>query len=259
MRRTINQALLTIALAAFVSSPAHAYVEAPMTLGAVIAQSTVVCTMAVTKVDKAQSIIIYQKVADIKGKHPQETIKHILKQELRPGEIKALMEWAEPGKMAVFFHNGGASETCTGMNWYQAYAQGEWWGMSHGEPFLLRSFAGKSEKLPSIVSEIIAGKEALAPCMVDGNKDDLHKKTARIQRLKASLKLQDYNPEARLCRVGRRGHPPAGRHARLLAIRSPRQGGCSRAVGHMRRFRRRRQARRLPVEHVEGHAPAKPG
>jgi len=193
--KTVVRALLTLGLLAFVANPARAYVEAPMTLGAVIAQSTVICTMTVTKVDKAQGIIIYQKLQDIKGKHNQETIKHMLKQELRAGEIKALMDWAEPGKVALFFHNGGASETCTGMNWYQSYAQGEWWGMTHGEPFLLRSFAGKAEKLAGIVADVNAGKEVLVPCMVDGNKEDLHKKTARIQRLKVSLKLQDYNPK----------------------------------------------------------------
>ena len=81
------------------------------------------------------------------------------------------------------------------MNWYQAYAQGEWWDMSHGEPYLLRSYAGKTEKLAGIVKEMLQGKEVLAPCMVNGNLDDLHKKTARIQRVKASLKLLDYNPK----------------------------------------------------------------
>ena len=175
--------------------PVQAYVEAPMTIGAVIAQSTTICMMTVTKVDKTQNMVIFQKVKDIKGKHNQDVIKHIFKQELRPGEIKEIMNWAEPGKVAVFFHNGSASETCTGMNWYQAYPQGDWWGMSHGEPFLLRSYAGKVEKLPAIVADINSGKEVLVPCMVDGNKDDLHKKTARIQRVKASLKLQDYNPK----------------------------------------------------------------
>ena len=174
---------------------ARAYVEAPMSLGAVIAQSQVICLMTVVKVDKAQNMIIYQKVQDIKGKHPQETIKHTIKGEIKPGECKEIMAWAEPGKMAVFFHNGSASETCTGLNWYQAYPQGEWWGMSHGEPFLLRSYAGKAEKLPAIVKDIMDGKEVLASCMVDGNKDDLHKKIARIQRVKASLKIQDYNPK----------------------------------------------------------------
>ena len=190
-----RKSLLSTLIVVGVSTFARAYVEAPMTLGSVIAQSTNVCVVQVMKVDKAQNLIIYQKVADLKGKHNQELIKHSIKQELRAGEIKEIMNWAEPGKMAVFFHNGAASETCTGMNWYQCYPQGDWWGMSHGEPFLLRSYAGKVEKLPSFVTDIVAGKETIVPCMVDGNKDDLHKRVGRIQRVKASLKLQDYNPK----------------------------------------------------------------
>src|SRR5438132_7017190 len=105
------------------------------------------------------------------------------------------MKWAEVGKQAVFSHNGGASETFIGVTWYQAYPQGEWWGMSHGEPFMLRSYAGKVDKLPGFVSEMVAGKEVVVPCMVDGDKEALHKKIAKIQRLKASLKIQDYNPK----------------------------------------------------------------
>ena len=176
--------------------PAPGYVEAPMSLGAVIAQSTNIVLMTVSKVDKAQNLIVYQKVQDLKGKHPVDTIKHnIGRGGLRAGEWEEIMKWAEVGKPAVFFHNGGASETYIGVTWYQAYPNGEWWGMSHGEPFLLRSYAGKVDKLPGILADILANKEVIVPCMVDGDKEALHKKTAKVQRLKVSLKLQDYNPK----------------------------------------------------------------
>src|SRR5262245_36222647 len=178
------------------ASTSQAYVEAPMTLGAVVTQSIVVCSMVVTKVDKQNNLIVYQKVADIKGKHPTDVIKHnIGRGGLRPGEWQEIMNWAEVGKPAVFFHNGGASETYIGVTWYQAYPNGEWWGMSHGEPFLMRSYAGKVDKLPQAVADMQAGKEVVVPAMVDGDKEALHKKTAKIQRLKCSLKLQDYNPK----------------------------------------------------------------
>jgi len=193
MRFKLPLAALAVVL---LTRSAPAYVEAPLSLGAVIAQSVVVCSMVVTKVDKQNNLIIFQKVADIKGKHPQDVIKHnIGRGGLRPGEWEEIMKWAEVGKPAVFFHNGGASETYIGTTWYQAYPNGEWWGMSHGEPFLLRSYAGKVDKLPAAVAEIVAGKEVIVPCMVDGDKEAIHKKTAKIQRLKASLKIQDYNPK----------------------------------------------------------------
>jgi hypothetical protein len=187
-----------LALATLLLAPrsAPAYVEAPMSFGAVVTQSTNVVLMVVTKVDRQQNLIIYQKVQDLKGKHPQDTIKHnIGRGGLRAGEWEEIMKWAEVGKQAVFFHNGGASETYIGVTWYQAYPQGEWWGMSHGEPFMLRSYCGKIDKLPGIMADVLANKEVIVPGMVDGDKEALHKKAAKVQRLKASLKLQDYNPK----------------------------------------------------------------
>src|SRR5438874_8784669 len=182
VQRTLAAAAVAAALALvfLTPRPAPGYVEVPMSLGSVISQSTNVVLMTVTKVDKEKNLVIYQKVQDVKGKHPQEVIKHnIGRGGLRPGEWEEIMKWAEVGKPAVFFHNGGASETYIGVTWYQAYPQGDWWGMSHGEPFLLRSYAGKVDKLGPAVAEIIANKEVIVPCMVDGDKEALHKKTAK--------------------------------------------------------------------------------
>src|SRR3954465_13189596 len=87
-------------------------------------------------------------------------------------------------------HNGGASETFLPGYWYQTYA-GDWWAMSHGEPFLLRSYAGKVDKLAAAVTSIIAGQEVVIPCMID-DKPQLHVRAAKVQRVKASMKIQDY-------------------------------------------------------------------
>ena len=88
--------------------------------------------------------------ADLKGKHPTDVVKHAIgKRGFHPREWQNIIAWAEPGKKAVFFHNGGASETCIGTYWYQCYREGEWWGMSHAEPYLLRTFCGDPEKLAS--------------------------------------------------------------------------------------------------------------
>ena len=175
--------------------PAQAYVEIPYALGKIIAESTNIVVMRVEKVDKEKNLIVYRKVRDLKGKHPTEEIKHnIGRAGFNPREWQYPMAWAEVGKTAVFFHNGGASETCIGTYWYQAYA-GDWWGMSHGEPFMLRSFAGNIDKLIAAVTIIVAGGESVVPCMVDGPKDDLHLRRAKIQRLRVSLKLQEYNPK----------------------------------------------------------------
>jgi len=179
---------------AFSSSTAHAYIEAPHSLGQVISLSSNVVLVRVEKVDKTNNLIIFKKVKDLKGQHPTDTIKHnIGKGGYNPREWQYTMDWAEPGKTAVFFHNGGAGEMCIGSYWYQVGANGEWWGLTHGEPFLLRSYCGNVEKLANAVTDINAGKEVVVPCMVDGNKDELHVRKAKIQRLRASLKLGDYN------------------------------------------------------------------
>jgi hypothetical protein len=185
---------LTLSLFAGAADAARAYVEAPHSLGTVIQLSTNVVLVRVEKVDRQNNVIVYRKIKDLKGKHPTDVIKHnIGRGGFHPREWQYPMEWAEAGKRAVFFHNGSASETCIGTYWYQAYLNSDWWGMSHGEPFLLRTFAGRVDKLAAAVTDIAAGKEVIVPCMVDGNKDDLHLRRAKIQRLRASLKLADYN------------------------------------------------------------------
>src|SRR5919199_722362 len=177
---------------------ARAYVEAPHSLGQVIHLSTNVVVIRVESVDKEKNQIVFRKVRDLKGKHTQELIRHnIGKAGFHPREWQTVMNWAEVGKTAVFFHNGNASETCLGKYWYQCYGNAgdpnAWWAMSHGEPFLLRSYAGNVEKLISAVTDVVAGREGVVPFMGDGNKDDLHLGKAKIQRLKVSLKLLDYN------------------------------------------------------------------
>src|SRR5262249_42427476 len=108
-------------------------------------------------------------------------------------EWKNVMAWADVGKKAVFFHNGTASETCIGTYWYQCYPEGEWWAMSHGEPYLLRTFFGDIDRLVSAVVKMQQGQEAIVPCLADGQLDQLHERKGKVQRLKASLKRGNYD------------------------------------------------------------------
>jgi hypothetical protein len=201
-RRLVGGVLVVLAaaLVLLVRGPeALAYVEAPHSLGQVVNLSSNVVLMRVTAVDRTKNAIIYTKVRDLKGVHKQQEIRHLIgKNGLDPREWQVVMAWAEVGKEAVFFHNGSQSETCTGLYWYQCYGNANdpngWWGMTHGEPFLLRSFAGKVGKLAAAVADMLAGKEVIVPCMVDGNKDHLKSGKARVQRCRASLKRGDYNP-----------------------------------------------------------------
>ena len=189
LKRFTPLALLLIA------SPARAYIEAPMSLGEVINQSNVITVMRVSKVDKEKKLVVYEKVEDLRGKFPTTAARHVITGQLKEGEIKTVLDLAEPGKTAVFFAKDGACEMCLDFYWYQIYKQGDdLYTMSHGEPFLLRSYAGKADRLGPIVRAILDGKEVAVPCMED-SKELLHKRAARIQRLKASLKLITYDPK----------------------------------------------------------------
>ncbi len=177
---------------------AHAYVEAPHSLGQIVGLSTNIVVMRVKSIDRTRNAIIYTKIRDIKGVHKQEEIRHSIGTAgFEPREWQNVMNWAEVGKEAVFFHNGPQSETCIGNYWYQTGGNPNdlngWWGMTHGEPFLLRAFCGRVDKLIPAVTDIHAGKEVVVPCLVDGNVNDLKSGKARVQRLRASLKLDKYD------------------------------------------------------------------
>jgi hypothetical protein len=186
--------LLLPLAALLLAGPAYAYVEAPYSLGQVCNESTNIVLVEVARVNKDKNLIIYKKVQDLKGKHPTEEIKHNIGQRgYHEREWKNVMAWAEVGKRAVFFHNGGASETCVGGYWYQCYPENDWWGMSHAEPFLLRTYYGDADKMAAAVSRMLEGKEVVVPCMADSNKDELHQRKGKVQRLKASLARGNYD------------------------------------------------------------------
>src|SRR5688572_25617545 len=54
-------------LSSLLSSPAHAYVEVPFTLGRVVNESTIIVLLRVEKVDKEKNLIVFRKVRDVKG------------------------------------------------------------------------------------------------------------------------------------------------------------------------------------------------
>jgi hypothetical protein len=190
LRRFLMLAVVWLAAAA----AARAYVEAPHSLGQVCKESTNIVLMEVTKVDKTKNLIVFKKLEDLKGKHPADTIKHNIGQRgFAPREWQNIMKWAEEGKKALFFHNGGASETCIDTYWYQCYPEGEWWGLSHAEPFLLRTYYGEPEKLAAYVKKILNNEEVVVPCLADGDKNQFHERKGKVQSMRASLKRGNYD------------------------------------------------------------------
>src|SRR5262249_47660035 len=94
--------------------------------------------------------------------------------------------------------------------------------MSHAEPFMLRTYCGDAEKLANAVTAVHAGKEVIVSCMADGNKDQLHQRKGKLQRLKASLKLQEYNAKRDFVALGGDGDDiPEIKTTILLAESTP--------------------------------------
>src|SRR5258705_7715369 len=113
-KRSMCFALLVAALAivSIKDRPAQAYVEIPYTLGRVINEATNICVMRVEKVDKERNLIIYTKVADLKGKHPADTIKHnIGRGGFHPRDRQVFIATAAAGEIGGFFRHKPASDT----------------------------------------------------------------------------------------------------------------------------------------------------
>jgi hypothetical protein len=205
--RWLGTAFVLLALATVPVIPvAHAYIEAPHSLGQIVHESTNIVLVEVLRVNKEKNLVIYKKLKDLKGKEAAEEIKHnIGERGFHPREWQTIKKWAEVGKKAVFFHNGGASETCTGDYWYQCYREGEWWGMSHAEPFLLRTYTGDAEKLAEAITKMLKGESVVVTCFADKNKEQLHERKGRLQRMKASLKLLNYDAKRDFVAFGGEG------------------------------------------------------
>ncbi|HVW02904.1 MAG TPA: hypothetical protein VHB77_21270, partial [Planctomycetaceae bacterium] len=151
-----------------------AYVEAPYTLGRVVEESTHIVLVEVARINAEKKLIIYRKVENLKGEYPDEEIKHnIGERGFHEREWRTIMDWAEVGKRAVFFANADASETCIGHYWYQCYREEAWWGLQHGEPYMLRTYMGEIEPLAEAVRAILRKEEVVVPGLVNRNREQL--------------------------------------------------------------------------------------
>ena len=88
--------------------------------------------------------------------------------------------------------------------WYAVAGHGEpdWCYLYSDQPVLLRLYCGSKERLATAVRDVVAGKEVVVPCLVDGSMDELRRRATKVQQLRASLKLQDYNPKRDFVRWG---------------------------------------------------------
>jgi HEAT repeat protein len=174
MKRLLLPLLALLALA----GPAPGYIDRPPTLGRLVQYDAVdIAVVRVEKVSKEKGVIAYTKVADLKGKFPTDRFRQVVSRRIadapnsgdksRPRTSRSILDWAEPGKEAVAFHDGNAKllALCVGPSWYMSTGgkDGLWTVDEFEERALSWAYAGPVEKLPEYVAAILAGKEVVAP------------------------------------------------------------------------------------------------
>jgi HEAT repeat protein len=163
MKRVLSAMLVVLG----VSGPARAYIDSTPTLGKLIADSDNVVVLRVDKVSRDKQAVIYAKVADLKGKGWPEVVKHKLTDGFRPRHARAVLDWAEPGAVAVCFRRGDVCQACLGGFWYEtaAAAEAPWWTMTGGRPELSYAYSGSTAKLRDHVTAILGGKEVVVTAL----------------------------------------------------------------------------------------------
>ena len=203
--------------------PSSAYIKAPpKTLGSVCLESDHICVLKVEKVDAEKGVIHFQHVEQLKGKHDGTAVKHLIKAELDDGTgrangkpAKIILDWAAEGKTAVMFYfTGGNSRGHVYIDGYWYWVGGvpdkpANWVAAGGEPTQLTIYCGTADKLRDAVEKILKGEEVTVPVMLGDNRNDLLQRRAKVQDVRASLKIVGADTLERLANRSD-GKKPAG-------------------------------------------------
>jgi HEAT repeat protein len=189
---------------ALIAAPVHGYVDVSPSLGWIIKDATAITVFQVDKVSLEKKAILYKKVADLKGFFPDAEVRHHVAEGFHPREPKIVLDWAEPGKLAICFSSGKGAVICTGTYWYQVGATRDaWWRMTTGRPELSLAYYGPAEKLRKAVTEILAGKEVVITAINHGTQLGIYQynnvafqkvlrgKECPVWRIRASLDMPE--------------------------------------------------------------------
>src|SRR5262249_54664188 len=156
MKRCVFALLIVLGMA----TPTWAYIAAMPTLAKVTKDASHIVVLEVDKVNRDKQVVIFKKVADLKGKDAPDVVKHKLTAGFHPRQARTILDWAEPGKIAICFQNEKVSVTCIGGFWYEcAAAEDSWWTMTAGRPELSYAYSGSTAKLRDHLPAMLAGRE----------------------------------------------------------------------------------------------------
>jgi HEAT repeat protein len=149
--------------------PARAYIDTAPTLGRLIRESSSIVVLEVAQVSIEKRVVVYRKIADLKGQSDASSIKHQITDGLHPREPKLVMDLAQPGRRAVCFVSGPAALVCLGPYWYEAAARAApWWVMTRGRSELSLAYIGSADRLQQQVADMLAGHEVVITAVRHG-------------------------------------------------------------------------------------------
>jgi HEAT repeat protein len=202
--RLLGVLLVCLACAA----PTQAYIDRAPSLADVIRGSQHILVLQVDKVNHDKRVILFKKVADLKGAHPAKEMKHQLSDGLHPREPKIILSWAEPGETAICFVQGNTAQVCIGPYWYECVAgEAPWWSMSYGRPEMSCGYIGSVARLRGHVTDFLAGKDIVVTAVARRDVDwaahgdvfarnMMRDKECRLWRVKANGERVGRGPHA---------------------------------------------------------------
>jgi HEAT repeat protein len=174
-RRHLKTIVTLLALAA-VAAPAHAGIDAPLSLGIIVTDARSIVVLEVEQFLPERGAVVYKKVVELKGKHAGTHVRHVrVPAKPQPATAdatwkrngpppEALAELLAPGRRAAFFHDGTSGVVYLGDGcWYAGGVSGEGaaanWGL--WLPQYGFGYAGSVAQLQDHVRAMVQGKEVV--------------------------------------------------------------------------------------------------
>ena len=98
--------LISLVLLVIFPRGGWSYVDSSPTLGSLVFSADTIALVEVEKVDGQKGVLVFRKVADLKGTLAQERLMHSVKDNRNPQVAKAILNWAEPKKTAICLVRG---------------------------------------------------------------------------------------------------------------------------------------------------------
>jgi hypothetical protein len=187
--------LAVVCLLAAWPRPAAAYIKyPPTTLGDLCRQSNHIYVLRVEKVSAERGMILFTPVRQLKALEPLPDgalARHVIAPDANGGKV--ILDRAAEGKTAIMFAKMQDVKAHVYIDgyWYSVLyeAKANCWVSANGEPLLLTRYCGTVDQLGDAVTKILRGEEVVVPAMVGDNKQDLEQRRARVQDLRASLRI----------------------------------------------------------------------